>query len=609
MRRSTLSTISPSQLNRRASGSNAAARMLGKQSRLSSGIPMPGGVNKLGGPPNLPRRSSMHGKVSQLRVDSRPINEKSFQHDCIRKLTAYLTTHGYNVAISTKLLAAPSSKEVLNIVQFLFHQLDPNFKFSAKLEEDVPLMFKRVGYPSQISKSALYAAGSPHTWPGLLAALAWLVDLLVYQEKKETGDEEAPFDDNGSKLILEYANRSYECFLGGDDDECERLDIEFKKQFDDSKLQLDDKKQKLEKLATEVQAKLQTLKKQPSALLTQQSRNADFLSDIAKFDHINSNLQSHLQAAEKKLEDRRQELVAKKAEREAILTGNEELKQRIAAQQINSVDVERMRKENEVLDTNLQQVVARGRELLDAAWDYEVQASTKLKELEQIVALFTQQANKWKLIFGDPHIDNGGQFHIKLNLEADAPYDILGGPLKGVVKPVIRGVMESSKRLTNQEKDETLALMQQVHEADVACQEKIEQIKQCTVFHRKLEAQYNALKDDLDTNLASKIAEREALKSSMAEKERLLKRSEAEAEEHFKQWEFKYQMGVASCNLELAEKKDEWADMVTMILNAKENSDMALKNLANLAAQALETVKQQLSSDDLSWTSQPLRLE
>jgi hypothetical protein len=53
-----------------------------------------------------------------------------------------------------------------------------------------------------------------------------------------------------------------------------------------------------------------------------------------------------------------------------------------------------MRKENEVLDTNLQQVVARGRELLDAAWDHEVQASTKLKELEQIVALFTQQANK-----------------------------------------------------------------------------------------------------------------------------------------------------------------------------------------------------------------------
>jgi SMC interacting uncharacterized protein involved in chromosome segregation len=86
--------------------------------------------------------------------------------------------------------------------------------------------------------------------------------------------------------------------------------------------------------------------------------------------------------------------VAKKAEREAILTENEELKQRIAAQQINSVDVERMRKENEVLDTNLQQVVARGRELLDAAWDHEVRASTKLKELEQIVALFTQQANK-----------------------------------------------------------------------------------------------------------------------------------------------------------------------------------------------------------------------
>ena len=34
-----------------------------------------------------------------------------------------------------------------------------------------------------MSKSALFAVGAPHTWPGLLAALAWLVEMLNYEEK------------------------------------------------------------------------------------------------------------------------------------------------------------------------------------------------------------------------------------------------------------------------------------------------------------------------------------------------------------------------------------------------------------------------------------------
>lgn len=40
-------------------------------------------------------------------------------------------------------------------------------------------------HPLQISKSNLTAVGSPHTWPSLLAAVTWIVELLVYQEKAE----------------------------------------------------------------------------------------------------------------------------------------------------------------------------------------------------------------------------------------------------------------------------------------------------------------------------------------------------------------------------------------------------------------------------------------
>ena len=56
-------------------------------------------------------------------------------------------------------------------------------KIVGKMEDEVPAFFKRMRYPFAISKSALFAVGSPHTWPGLLAALVWLTDLLCYSEK------------------------------------------------------------------------------------------------------------------------------------------------------------------------------------------------------------------------------------------------------------------------------------------------------------------------------------------------------------------------------------------------------------------------------------------
>jgi SMC interacting uncharacterized protein involved in chromosome segregation len=128
--------------------------------------------------------------------------------------------------------------------------------------------------------------------------------------------------------------------------------------------------------------------------MMQQSKKAVYLSDITKFDHINSNLQCGLQAAEKKQEERKQEFLAMKMEREAILAEIEELRQKIAVQHLNSIDVERMRKEKEVMETNLHEVQNRVHELHEAALDNEVQASTKLKELQQIAVDFTKQANK-----------------------------------------------------------------------------------------------------------------------------------------------------------------------------------------------------------------------
>ena len=64
------------------------------------------------------------------------------------------------------------------LLQFIYCQIDPAFKMGVKMEEEVPRVLKMLGYPFNISKSSMHAAGTPHTWPYLLAALVWMVELV-----------------------------------------------------------------------------------------------------------------------------------------------------------------------------------------------------------------------------------------------------------------------------------------------------------------------------------------------------------------------------------------------------------------------------------------------
>jgi kinetochore protein NDC80 len=62
-----------------------------------------------------------------------------------------------------------------------------------KLEDEIVLQFRALGYPFTISKTSLVAAGSPHAWPGLLAALAWLVEQLNMVESHLPPDKPTSF--------------------------------------------------------------------------------------------------------------------------------------------------------------------------------------------------------------------------------------------------------------------------------------------------------------------------------------------------------------------------------------------------------------------------------
>jgi kinetochore protein NDC80 len=50
------------------------------------------------------------------------------------------------------------------------------------------MAYRCLGYPFPISKTGLVAVGSPHTWPALIAAIDWLVDVLTIRDEEEVHD-------------------------------------------------------------------------------------------------------------------------------------------------------------------------------------------------------------------------------------------------------------------------------------------------------------------------------------------------------------------------------------------------------------------------------------
>lgn len=148
------------------------SRLSSGTSRLSFGRSASSGsgkspLGKFGMPMGRLSRGSSVGLRGQNCVpkDPRPVSDKLFQRNCIKKLVEFLSEKLYPHSISDKLLQSPTSKDFFRIFEFLYGFLVPKFKLDKKPEEQIPKIFKQIGYPFMISKSQMFALGSPHTWP------------------------------------------------------------------------------------------------------------------------------------------------------------------------------------------------------------------------------------------------------------------------------------------------------------------------------------------------------------------------------------------------------------------------------------------------------------
>ena len=110
--------------------------------------------------------------------DPRVLTSKDYQKKVYSDLSVILIGLDYPRPIDQSLLTNPSTKDFLDITEFLVRQLDPTFVLPrVKYEEYLPRLAKYIGYPYAFQKNWLTPVGAPNTWPHLIGFLQFLVDM------------------------------------------------------------------------------------------------------------------------------------------------------------------------------------------------------------------------------------------------------------------------------------------------------------------------------------------------------------------------------------------------------------------------------------------------
>eukprot|EP00092_Neocalanus_flemingeri_P107958 GFUD01138582.1.p1 GENE.GFUD01138582.1~~GFUD01138582.1.p1 ORF type:complete len:711 (+),score=238.23 GFUD01138582.1:141-2273(+) len=133
----------------------------------------------------------LSGRGSQIGTkggkDTRPLGDKVFQQTQVRKILDFLRMTNYSNDSLTSKHFPLSSKEFVNIFNFLYSFMDPRTDSVLPLtrfDEEVLKLLKTLHYPGNLSRSHFVTMGSLHSWPTVLGSLSFMCDMAsIYSQK------------------------------------------------------------------------------------------------------------------------------------------------------------------------------------------------------------------------------------------------------------------------------------------------------------------------------------------------------------------------------------------------------------------------------------------
>lgn len=321
-----------------------------------------------------------------------------------QELLDYLSHNKFEMesghSLSPKSMTSPTQKDFNCMFQWLYHRIDPSYRFQKSIDQEVPVLLKQMRYPFEksIMKSQIAAVGG-NNWYTFLGLLHWMMQLARMMQSYEDGTYDdacfdAGYDISGDRIIFNFLSDAYSTWLSAededDDEEAQARHIQphveaMAARFDAANQQHIEQVKLLEAEHKYLQDQIEELGKSGPRITKLAEVIKILEEDQVKFETYNNSMELKVKKhtdrctfMEKAIEDIEAELEAADKERQ-------ELQNIIDSRGITISDIDRMATEKERLDTSLQTASARVEESKKRVAEKEIAASRKLDELEQTV--------------------------------------------------------------------------------------------------------------------------------------------------------------------------------------------------------------------------------
>jgi kinetochore protein NDC80 len=366
--------------------------------------------------------------------DPRPLKDRSYQSKIGQELLEYLSQYNFEMEtkhmLSQNTIKSPTQKDFNFMFQWLYHQIDPSYRFQKNIDQEVPPLLKQLRYPYEksITKSQIAAVGGQN-WSTFLGLLHWMMQLAQMLERYKLNhyDEacmEAGIDVTGDHIIFDFLSTAYKDWLAMDedatDDDAERVlapHVEaMAKRFERSNSKY---RQELDILEAENKRLLQEIddleKATPDpAVLDNHFKIME--EDKIKFEEYNALAMQRSEKYETRIQVLQEELDKLMVELQEADDERRSLQRAVDELGISMQDIDRMTSERERLQKGIESAAQRLEEAKKKVADKETEASRKLDELERMADKYNTLAYQIGLIPATAANAKGKDFELQVTV-------------------------------------------------------------------------------------------------------------------------------------------------------------------------------------------------
>ncbi|KAJ1283577.1 hypothetical protein BS78_03G138500 [Paspalum vaginatum] len=480
----------------------------------------------------------------------------------------------------------PAARDIQAALRLLLQRLHypPD---EANFEDDLIQALRMFRCPCKITRSALKAPGTPHSWPPLLSVLHWLTLLAQTFDAHPSGAPDALSND-----LLLYNTKSYYHYLSGEDDAVDALDEEYVSKARTNGEATAAASSAFEKEAQELELEVNTLTSGPSRREALELEKEAFTADITKFEAVVKTWNTKTKDREEASADLEKELEAKVLDAQRIAAENQDLLKKLEAQAVNVRDVDRMRREMQMIEQDIANAENGKAALEEKEWELESKLVAKIEELEGLADRCNLALKKLK-----PCID----FHYMINSKGSSPDEVLGPGYKTVLKPALKSHADENKRISVANLEESDDLQKELQGNVKVLEEQRNNISSLQAEHDKMVALLNSLDREITNDDSRCRADARRMKDELEKKNNSLSSVEKEADEFLKNSERMLQDAIIKDDAETQAAARDLLEILDSIAEHKEFMEATIaqrkKDLYE-AADYIASLASQTSSPD-----------